>query len=555
MPHFDTYPVAYSFPVYSLCWVLLWSATRPNSRWFLPGAFLLLFLLRLPGIVFNGEINPDESQMITQGMTLARDPVYFRSVDGTTGGPLDSYFLVLPGWFGLPADFITAHFSAFLLVSLSFWLVFLAVRRWFGQQAAQLAVLPFIFLLGLTQNGDFIHYNSELIAICLLGGAYLLYARQTAHSLPSMASLGLMGLLLGMVPFGKLQGVPLAAVTGLFAAIDILLRVNITVAGKAKRIGILVAGGIAFPALFTLFMWSTGMLNDFVTFYIQGNFNYASGGDPVQNLLNLPRFFRKGTEFEWLVYLTIALFITALVVYISARRQTTETAKTWQRNAFILTLLAATLYAITKTGSEYVHYLYFLMGPLCLLAGFCWSNLIEKTTTYRLGLGFLALYLLGFAGQMVWNYRHGIPLNPYPTDQQGGWRLPQSDVAKVVRQYAQPGEKLVVWGWRCDYYVQTQMPQGVAENHTIRSTFDHPMLGIYQKRYVSDFKRSFPPVFVDAVGSQNLWMTDKKTQGYEIIKPLAEFVNEHYQFAGIANDARIYVRNDRIKKQANAVTN
>ena len=81
------------------------------------------------------------------------------------------------------------------------------------------------------------------------------------------------------------------------------------------------------------------------------------------------------------------------------------------------------------------------------------------------------------------------------------------------------------------------------------------MLGIYQKRYVSDFKRSFPPVFVDAVGSQNLWMTDKKTQGYEIIKPLAEFVNEHYQFAGIANDARIYVRNDRIKKQANAVTN
>ena len=91
------------------------------------------------------------------------------------------------------------------------------------------------------------------------------------------------------------------------------------------------------------------------------------------------------------------------------------------------------------------------------------------------------------------------------------------------------------------------MIQGTAENHSERCVFGSSMTHVYQRRYLNDFLRSVPPVFVDAVGSESHWITNRKTQGHEIIKPLAAFVQTHYQYMGLYNDARLYVRKDRIR--------
>ncbi|WP_229365697.1 hypothetical protein [Fibrisoma montanum] len=506
----------------------------------------LLFLLRLPSIVYNYEINPDESQMITQAMTLRQDPVYFRSVDGTTGGPLDSYFLILPGLIGFPFDYITAHLTAFGLVALSFWLLFQTTTHWFGSAAARVAFLPFVFTFGFTQNGDFLHYNSELVPLALLSGSYYLYAKLLAKTNPSIWLIALIGLLLGMVPFGKLQAVPLAGVVGLFVGIDILTRREQSPMAKAVQLGALAGGSVFFPLLFVGLARLNGVYDDFVTFYIIGNFKYANNSDPVQNLLRLPEFFKKGSEFDWLVKVTLGVWLGGMIY--SLRQGSKAHTDTLKVSGFIGILLAATLYAITRTGSEYVHYLYLLTGPLFFVLGLGWQRLgINEGKNHWVSVGVTAVFLLLFGIQAGLNYRRGIAINAYPSDQQQGWVVQPSPVSKAVLSYAKPGEKLAVWGWRCDYYVQTQMPQGVAENHTIRSAFEHPLQAIYQRRYVSDFVRSFPPVFVDAVGSQNLWMTDRRTHGHEMIKPLKQFVDAHYRYIGLVNDTRIYVREDRVK--------
>ena len=121
MPKFDSSPFAYWAVIYFFCWLLTWAVltNKFRSPWlFLGASFLLLFLLRLSSIVYNQEINPDESQMIAQALTLRYDPVFWRSVDGTTGGPLNTYLLTLVGLFGLPYDYITAHLVACALVML-----------------------------------------------------------------------------------------------------------------------------------------------------------------------------------------------------------------------------------------------------------------------------------------------------------------------------------------------------------------------------------------------------------------------------------------------------
>ena len=552
MPSFDTYPTTYWFPVYALCWGLLGLAfytafRRSVLHWRLFGVLSLglFFLLRLSSIVFDNEINPDESQMITQALTLRHDPVYFRSVDGTTGGPLDSYFLILPSLAGFPFDFITAHLTAFGLVALCLWIFFVTARLWFGDAAARLALLPFVFMLGLTQNGDFLHYNSELIALLLLGWSYYLYATLLPQKQPSWGRISLIGLLLGMVPFGKLQAVPLAATVGLFVILDVLTRRELTVPAKAGRVILLGICSAAFPMLVVALTMANGVYDDFIRFYVLGNFRYASNTDQTQSLLRLPEFFQKGSEFDWLVKLTAGIWLAGFVVAI--RRGVRLGNGAWRVSGFVLTLLVATLFAITRTGSEYVHYLYFLIGPLLFGLAYGWQQLILNWPAGRwVGLAVTAIFLGLFGVEAILHYRNHTPLNPYPSAWQSGWVIQQSPVSKEIKKYAKPGEKLAVWGWRCDYYVQTQMPQGVAENHTIRSAFDHPMRDDYQKRYVADFVRSSPPVFVDAVGEKNLWMTDRATQGHEIILPLQQLVAANYKFVSLVDDTRIYVRKDRI---------
>ncbi len=556
MSGFDTLPtmhtaLSFLFGGGLLIWQLFFS--HRWRGWFVPATLAVFFFLRLPSITYNREINPDESQMVTQALTLGRyDPVYFRSVDGTTGGPLDSYFLVLPSLFGLPFDYITAHLMACFLITVCLWLLYRTARYWSGQQSARLALLPVMLTLGFTQNADFLHYSSELIAVLLLSGAYALYARQTTTpALPRIGMLFLAGFLLGMVPFGKLQGVPSAVIVVVFITYDIVARSGITIRHKTSRVAALVAGLITFPALFACFMAVTGRFSDFITFYLEANLNYGSKGNPAQNLLNLPRLLRKGDEFFWLVVLTLTVSLSALTaqfvrsVRVSSLISSTRLIPQNTPPVFLLALTTATIFAITRTGSEYVHYLYFLIGPLLLGLAFFIKNAEKERVMVVPHLLYLSLFFL-LGVQAVTRYVQFQPINRYPTDRQMGWQMQTTSIGREIKKFAQTGEPLVVWGWRCDYYVETQMPQGVAENHTIRSVFIHPMVRIYQARYVRDFARTMPPVFVDAVGNQNLWMTDRKTQGHEIIKPLGRLVRQHYQFVGLFDDARLYVRKDRL---------
>ncbi len=558
MPHFDTYPITYWLPVYALCWALLWLAARsliqrPLINWKLVGllSLVLLFLLRLSTIVFNAEINPDESQMITQAFTLYHDPVYFRSVDGTTGGPLDSYFLIIPSLFGLPFDYITARFTAFCLVSGYLWLLFVVAGRWFGQAVSPLVLLPFVFMLGLTQNGDFLHYNSELVALLLLSLSYYLYATLLNQEKPSLVRIGFIGLLLGLVPFGKLQAIPLAAVVGLFVLLDVLTRAKLTPMAKVSRVVCLGVGSLAFPLLAVVLTMANDVYDDFITFYLKGNFQYGGDTNQLDSLLQLPTFLQRGSEFDWLVKLIFGIWLAGFVVSLRRGVQTNQGA--WRISGFIGALFVATVFAITRTGTGYIHHLYLITGPLFFSLAYGWQQLsLSGAVGKWIGVAATAIFLGFFGVQAVQHYRQQIPLNMYPSDGQNGWTVQQSPVSKVIRRYAKPGEKLAVWGWRCDYYVQTNMQQGVAENHTIRSTFGHPLLAIYQQRYLADFLRSFPPVFVDAVGSQNMWMNDRKTQGHELIKPLGQFVATHYTYIGLVNDTRIYVRKDRVNGVADA---
>ncbi len=74
----------------------LQSGTSPETRsdWRWSGMiFALLAVARWPSWTYPRQLNPDESHLITGAFTLRSDPVFWRSMEGGSAGPLDFFAL------------------------------------------------------------------------------------------------------------------------------------------------------------------------------------------------------------------------------------------------------------------------------------------------------------------------------------------------------------------------------------------------------------------------------------------------------------------------------
>lgn len=551
MIHFDNSPKVYFILCYGIGWFILalaiWSKKLSSqSGWlrfintdtfFLASALLTLFLLRLPSIVYNQEIDVDESQMITQALTLLQDPVYFRSVDGTTNGPLDNYILVVPHFLGLPFDYVTARLVAYVLTALSLGLLFYATRSVFGQQPARLSLVPFILVLGPSQTQNFLIYGSELLSVTTLSWLYFLFIRHPSGVVRSSTQLFLIGFLCGIVPYEKLQGALLAALVGMFVLGELLINKNLSVSKRIQKLLALASGALCFSVLFITWIYWEGYFDDFITFYIKDNLTYGQPLPLWQRLIRFQSFLPKSPEFTWLMALLAGITVVWLITLL---RRRIVLAQVPAIPVFLVLLNVVAIYTVTLPGYYFVHYLFYLFGPLMLLLAFVLSTMHSPFS--RLSVAWLsAVFIAAFTVRIITTSL----LNPFPTDNQGGWKLSQNIVTNEIARYAHAGESLAVWGWHCDYYVSLQMPQATAEAHTSRSIEHKTMRDVYHNRYARDMKRTLPPVFVDVVGKQGYYLTNRKTQGYEINAPLKQLIARFYTYIGPTDDVRIFVRNDR----------
>jgi len=549
---FDERP--FGWLLVSLCGLVLllglgfWNSSKkvpfPLPEWlFVLSGLGLLAWARLPVLLFNHELNPDESQMISHAITLARWPVYWQSVDGTTIGPLDLYALLLPRLLGLGFDYTAARVLGLGCIAGSLSFLFGSLRAFFGASVARVAWLPALLFLSFTQLPDFVHYSSEHVPLVLLGGAVWLFARSVSEKdTPLIRAFGI-GFLLGMVPFGKLQGVPPAGVVAVFALVLFWQR------RQVRQIAFLLVGGLTFPILALGLSAAFGVLDDFWTFYIVGNLQYGTNQSLLDTLLGVIAIWGKSTYFRWLA--VVGVFLLGMHFF-QLRRYGWVIKSGRIVGAFIALSLLATGYAILKSGFPFTHYLHWLVAPLTLLNGWILSYFLTSTqrplTPQIAGYG-LTTSLLMLAPLLV-NLTPGRAYNAYLSNPSANRALPQSAVSRAIESAlppgatAQPGAALVVWGWQCTYYVETQLPAGTAENHTERCIFPIQLRDTYRQRFLNDMQRTRPLAFVDAVGKQSWWVQDRATQGYESFPALAVYVRRHYRLVGEVNDCRLFVRND-----------
>ncbi len=272
---FDSFPVVYWSLGYSLALIVVGLTFKKDIPLplYLTGAFALFVMMRLPAIVLNRELNVDESQMLSHALTLYQDPVYWRSVDGTTIGPLDNYLLVIPRLFQFQLDYTSARIMGVLCSIGSLLFFFYATKKWFGEAIARVALLVPLFFLAFTQESDFVHYSSEQLPVFILSICLALLANLSVRVAASGAFW--LGLVAGMIPFAKLQAVPQAGVAvlgGLYLVYQYYQQTK-----AVKPLVALLLGGITFPAVALGLILGAEVFQDFIDFYILGNAVYAAG--------------------------------------------------------------------------------------------------------------------------------------------------------------------------------------------------------------------------------------------------------------------------------------
>ncbi len=543
--HFETFLSGSA----ALGWVLLagavgWSLwcnqtgeTSGPARWLwwlLLAGVLLAF--RWPLIWLPHELYPDETQLLAGALTLRHDPMFWRSVDGGTAGPLDYYALLPASFFPGVASYAATRFTAAALiwgglVAIGGTLALLAGRR-----VARLAVLPLLTFAAFTTSPEFVHYSTELVPGFLLAVALWLIARQAIQ--PANRTLWWTAVLLGAIPFSKLQAAPMAALLGLFLVVQELM------AGRKKNLGLLLIGALSPVLAATLVTWAAGESENMLIPYFLQNLFYAQGGRQPLSLVLRQQWEQSVTN----GYLALWLAGSAVFIFVGAVRLARAAHPLPRLGLLVAGLMATSLFCIFTPGRPYHHYLNLLLLPLCLLAGLVlaggWPAADSaRTSRARLWAGLFLLCTL--LPQIV--LRASFRPDPYAYyNTVVAARSPaHHELVATLRKYSDPGEALGLWGWRSSLYVEAGLRQATREAHTEFLFVTGPWQEFFLRRYMADLRANRPPVFVDAVGPGNFRFPDRKW-AHEIFPRLHEWLDKNYLFLTDLDGTRLYVRHDRL---------
>ena len=529
-----------------VAWVL--AALRPIPRgprganaW--RSAFVLLLLLaawRWPTWFNPANFNPDESQLVAGAQTLTHDGVFWRSVDGATAGPLNFYLLLWVKLFGAPVDLLTARLTGLLLVWGALFFSYGILRLFHARGPARLALVPVALFFALVTQDDFVHYSTEHLALFVFSGATFLLLREQRNNLNRRWAWWLGGVGLGLLPWAKLQAVPLGLVVVTWLGLALWRDPNLAADEKRRRFRDLLLAGLTPSLLFLVVIRAAGVWPVFLQSYLLQNFHYVvTDQTPAYLWQTITRTLNLTWHFQACMAGPLLIAIAGSVLYRPLRLPF--------RALWLLgfMLFLAALFAVVLPRRPFAHYLLFLPLPLLYWSGAVIGDLWERLRrpAHR-GMLVLAGLLLGGLPPLTLRFSQSVP--EMLDRLQASRDQPFTAAGNILRAYAQPEDRLGIWGWMCDLYLETQLAQATRQGNSFLCIEASPQFDYYRGQYLADLQRNRPALFVDAVGPTADFFEDRAHQAHESFPALAAFLRENYAELVDLEYARIYVRRDRM---------
>ena len=499
--------------------------------WLLVGAVLLIF--RWPMLWVRHELNVDESQLIAGALTLRHDSVFWRSVDGSTAGPFDFYPLLVAAWTQGAASYAIARLLALACAWATVIFTAETLALMAGATMARVVALPALAFYAFTREPDFAHYSTEAVPVLLLAAAGYATVRQATT--PSRANPWIVGLLLGAVPWAKLQGAPLAAVLGAFAVAQEIS------AARTRAVSALVIGAVL-PSLAVAFVTVvTGQTEHALTAYFANAFAYVAATGPTFGEVAVLDWNNAVKEGQLALWLTGGIGFMLLAPVLAA--ESSVLLRRWC--LAVAGLLVAAVVCVLIPRRPFCHYLLLVIWPFALATGAGLALAAHRTATAvsRRTLAIIGLFL-------VFTVLPQIADHVFGEDSFAGANAarPRAETQKLIgtlRDLTRPGDSLAVWGWRSSLYVEAGLRQATRQAHSEAQLFSSPRQPFFLNTYYDDITAANPPVFADAVGPHGFKFTDR-AQAHEVFPPLRKWIAAHYTLVADLDGTRLYLRNDRL---------
>jgi hypothetical protein len=470
--------------------------------------FMAIFAVALPvwrfrSLQYNGEINVDESGILAQAMRYLDDPVPWRSVNGGSGGPLNTWILFWAPLVGLKFTYLVARITGLACTALTILGTALGVYELVGSRLALLLCLPMTLLFCGTLNLDFVHFSSEQLPSAVCACVVWLILLQTRHL--SLLRAFVVGVLTGALPFTKLQVAP-AGVLLFVSALVVAISSSADRSTKIRAGLLLAVGGLIVPTAILAPVALCGAWADFLEFYLMEGLRYkntvsAATPSALQFLLHGSADFKT----YWTAFCTLAIvgFCVRLAWF---REDSPSENKRWIAavGGFTAYLLVMTHLA-TRTGMGFPHYLILLIAPVtywaaaCLAGPSCSAAQLGETQRANHSAQRHRLLLSGGIG-VVLVLQSVTFVALYRTAPQfvGNWGNPVHPLVPLILQHSSPEDRMFVWGWAPKFHVLTGIPPATrfASNGLMTGSGVFPEL--YAKRIKEDLEKSKPRLILDA---------------------------------------------------------
>jgi len=504
--------------------------------------FFVLLSIALPvwrwrSLTYNGEINVDESQILAQALRYQIDPIPWRSVEGGSGGPLYSWAVLWAPLIGLKLNYMAARITGLVCLWATSVGITLALARVAGREYALLLTLPLVTLwTGL--NFDYIYFSSEQLPIALM--AWSIYFISCLPPVPKRAPAYLIGVLTGAMPFCKIQVGP-AAVFLWSSAAFFVWQLKSNRKNTREVLLALIAGGLTVPILILGPVALGGALGDFWNFYIKSALGYRqSPANQFSNWALISNFLNLLWQVKEFRFFTIAEALVSGAALVFAIKNVRKAGRlSWLGLGAMGTFGLLLSYGIWRTNFSFPHYTLLLTVPLALLPAGLFMLIPKEeraTKTFkRLLFGGGCLAMLSQLLFTIDSYRRQ---RSFLAD----WGQGVHPIGEFLRNLAQPGDTMIVWGYAPKFHVFSGIPPASRFFSSIPILMGDPQTEVIPrrslKRYLEDLEKSNPALFIDA--PDEFWFPDpnvpRGVMGRHQMQPDTKaYVAAHFDFLTAIN--------------------
>lgn len=477
-----------------------------------------ILIWRAPFIFYSAELNPDESQTLASARILRDDPIPWRSVDTTTSGPLNSYIYMWTYGLGEHPTYLSKRITSVILCIITVLCLQLTASIILGLYRSYISTLTVVLFFTFSSGSDFVHASTEYLPGCMLAIASTIVAFGYKNGVKSLHGI-LVGFILGLIPFAKLQASLLALSLGLILVVVILNQKG----WHSKELYLTIAAAIT-PAIFFVSITAiSGSFNDMVMRYFAQGVLYKGDQWKLSLLERFQRISRCSEE--WLLILggTVSLFICSIAVRLKVKNIFNPpqliVAFTW----FIIGV-----YSIVKSGFIFPHYLTLLITPLSILCFVALSDLDKISPNCNLGL--LALMPLSLtSAEFIRADEHKV-VSEYILKRP----ILQDDLSRYLASELKEGDSLAIWGWTPKYFIESNARSATRDLVSYYLLIEGPYKNKYRVAYTEDIKRNSPKFFIDTATdlSDDPSFPPHDKRRYTCHAPLAEFINSKYDKIG-----------------------